>query len=45
VAIEDRDLTTIMGTLGDIREDVRSIRELLEDDEDGEEEEASEDHP
>ncbi len=28
-----------------IREDIRLIRELLEDDDDGEEEEASEDHP
>jgi hypothetical protein len=35
--MEDRDLTTIMGTLGDLREDVRAIRRLLEED-DGEEE-------
>lgn len=45
MAIEDRDLTTIMGTLGGIRDDVRLIRELLEDDDNGEEEEASEAHP
>jgi hypothetical protein len=36
--IEHRDVTTIMGLLGDIKEDVREIRRLLED-EDGEEEE------
>jgi hypothetical protein len=41
--IEDRDLTTVMSILGDIREDVNAIRELLEDD-DGEEEETPEDH-
>lgn len=41
VAIEDRDLTTVMAILGDIREDVSVIRELLEDD-DGEEEETPE---
>jgi hypothetical protein len=35
--MEDRDLTTIMGMLGDIREDVHAIKRLLEDD-DGEEE-------
>jgi hypothetical protein len=33
--IEHRDVTTIMGLLGDIQADVRHIRELLED-EDGE---------
>jgi hypothetical protein len=35
--IEHRDVTTIMGLLGDIQHDVRVIRNLLED-EDGEEE-------
>jgi hypothetical protein len=33
--IEHRDVTTIMGLLGDIQADVRMIREVLEDD-DGE---------
>jgi len=36
--IEHRDVTTIMGQLADIREEVIRIRQLLED-EDGEEEE------
>jgi hypothetical protein len=36
--IEHRDVTTIMGLLGDIQADVKRIRALLED-EDGEEEE------
>jgi hypothetical protein len=40
--IEHRDVTTIMGLLGDIQADVRVIRKMLEDD-DGEEEEAPED--
>jgi hypothetical protein len=40
--IEHRDVTTIMGLLGDIQSDVARIRELLEDD-DGEEPEAPED--
>jgi len=40
--IEHRDVTIIMGLLGDIQVDVRAIRDLLED-EDGEEEEAPED--
>jgi hypothetical protein len=35
--IEHRDVTTIMGLLGDIQGDVRRIRNLLED-ENGEEE-------
>jgi hypothetical protein len=35
--IEHRDVTTIMGLLGYIQDDVRAIRALLED-EDGEEE-------
>jgi hypothetical protein len=39
--IEHRDVTTIMMLLGDIHDEVRTIRRLLED-EDGEEE-ASED--
>lgn len=43
VTIDDHDLTTIMGMVGDIRADIHAIRKLLEDD-DGEEEEA-EDHP
>jgi hypothetical protein len=34
---DHRDVTTVMATLGDIKGDVRKIRELLED-EDGEEE-------
>ncbi len=33
----DRDVTTIMGLLADIKDDIHRIRELLED-EDGEEE-------
>jgi hypothetical protein len=41
--IEHRDVTTIMALLGDIHYEVREIRRLLED-EDGEEEEAPEDH-
>jgi hypothetical protein len=45
VPIEDRDLTTIMAMLGDIRGDVHTIRKLLEDDGNGEEEETSEDQP
>ena len=36
--IEHSDVTTIMGMIGDIQEDVRAIREILEND-DGEEEE------
>jgi hypothetical protein len=40
--IEHRDVTTIMSLLGDIQDDVRRIRNLLEDD-DGQEEEAPED--
>lgn len=40
--IEHRDVTTIMGLLGDIQADVNAIRKFLEDD-DGEEEEAPED--
>jgi hypothetical protein len=43
VPIEERDLTTIMAMIGDIRDDVHAIRKLLEDDENGEEE-APEDH-
>jgi len=39
---EERDLTTIMAMIGDIRDDVHAIRKLLED-ENGEEE-APEDH-
>jgi hypothetical protein len=34
----------MMAMLGDIRQDVHEIRRLLEDGEDGEEEEAPEDH-
>jgi len=41
--IGHRDVTTIMALLGDIHYEVRKIRILLED-EDGEEEEAPEDH-
>jgi hypothetical protein len=41
---DQRDVTTIMAMLGDLRHDVRGIRRLLED-EDGEEEEEPEDHP
>jgi hypothetical protein len=40
--IEHRDVTTIMGLLGDIDENVRAIRRLLED-EDGEEESSEDD--
>jgi hypothetical protein len=36
--VTHRDVTTIMSILGDIKQDVRRIRDLLEDD-DGEEEE------
>lgn len=41
--IEHREVTTIMALLGDIHYEVREIRRLLED-ENGEEEEAPEDH-
>ena len=41
--IEHRDVTTIMAPLGDIHDEVRKIRILLED-EDGQEEEAPGDH-
>ena len=41
--IDHRDVTTIMGLLGDIQAEVRKIRKLLED-EDGEEEETPEDN-
>ena len=37
--IEHRDVTTIMAILGDIRDDVREIRILLENDD------AEEEHP
>jgi DNA-binding transcriptional MerR regulator len=36
--IEHRDVTTIMRLLSDIQVDVREIRELLEENEDGKEE-------
>jgi hypothetical protein len=36
--ISHRDVTTIMGLLGDIKSDIRRIRLLLEEDDDGEEE-------
>ena len=36
------DVTTIMRLISDIQIDVRKIRELMEDDEDGEEEEVPE---
>ena len=35
--IERRDVTTVMRLLADIQDDVRRIRRLLEEDEDGEE--------
>ena len=35
---DHHDVTTIMGLLGDIREDVGIIRRLLEEEDDGEEE-------
>jgi hypothetical protein len=41
--IDHRDVTTIMGLLGDIRADVQAIRTLLEED-DGEEEEDPQAH-
>jgi hypothetical protein len=40
--IDHRDVTTIMGLLGDFQHDVARIRRLLED-EDGEEETAEDD--
>lgn len=40
--IDHRDVTTIMGLLGDIQDDVAWIRRLLED-EDGQEEAAEDD--
>jgi hypothetical protein len=40
--IDHRDVTTIMGLLGDIQHDVARIRRMLED-EDGEEETAEDD--
>jgi C4-type Zn-finger protein len=36
--ISHGDVTTTMGMLADIQQDVRIIRELLEDDDDGEQE-------
>lgn len=42
--IEHRDVTTIMRMIGDIQVDVRGIRNLLEDEDGEEEEEAPEDH-
>ena len=39
---EHRDVTTIMGLLGDIKADVRRIRRLLEEEDGEEEEEAGE---
>ena len=36
--IDHQDVTTIVGLLGDIREDVGIIRRLLEEEDDGEEE-------
>jgi hypothetical protein len=36
--ISHRDVTTVMALLGDIKVDVRAIRELLEEEDDGEEE-------
>jgi hypothetical protein len=36
--ISHRDVTTIMGLLGDIREEVHRIRQLLEDEDEEEEE-------
>jgi hypothetical protein len=42
--IDHRDVSTIMALLGDIKNDVREIRTLLEDD-NGEEEEAPEADP
>ena len=41
--IEHRDVTTIMGLIGDVQTDVRAIRELLEAEYGEEEEEAPED--
>jgi len=41
--IEHRDVTTIMGLVGDVQTDVRAIRELLEAEFGEEEEEAPED--
>lgn len=41
--IEPRDVTTIMGLIGDVQTDVRAIRELLEAEYGEEEEEAPED--
>jgi hypothetical protein len=35
--IEHRDVTTIMGMLANIQEDVSAIRALMEDEDDGEE--------
>jgi hypothetical protein len=40
--IEHRDVTTVMALLGDIRQDVRRIRVLIEEEDDGEE--ADDDH-
>jgi hypothetical protein len=42
--IEHRDVTTIMALLGDIKNDVRRIRTLLEDENGEEEEEGREPH-
>jgi hypothetical protein len=36
--ISHRDVTTTMGMIGDIQIDVRAIRQLMEDEDDGEKE-------
>ena len=36
--ISHRDVTTVMALLGDIKVDVRAIRDLLEEEDDGKEE-------
>jgi hypothetical protein len=42
--IDHSDVTTIMGLLVDVRDDIRAIRQLLEEDDGEEEEENPEDY-
>ena len=43
LAVDERDVQTVMELLWEIRDEVRAIRDLLEEDDDGEEEAGEED--
>ena len=43
LAVDERDMQTVMELLWEIRDEVRAIRDLLEEDDDGEEEAGEED--